>query len=121
MTRPSSVEFPKAVKLAAWQRSGGICECGCGVKIIAGDGPQYDHRLEATLGGEPTLENCVVLRTRCHAAKTSERRPEIDKTRRGFEKRINARPKRSKLSKPKGMKFDWSQGRYVRETTEEQT
>ncbi len=51
-------EFPKKVKLAAWQRSGGICECGCGVKIIAGDGPEYDHIIEDTIGGEPTLENC---------------------------------------------------------------
>lgn len=87
-------EFPKAVRLAAWQRCGGICECGCGVKIIAGDGPEYDHVIEATLGGDATLDNCMVLRRRCHAAKTRERRPEIDKSRRVFEDRINARPKR---------------------------
>lgn len=87
-------EFPKAVKLAAFQRCGGICECGCGVKIIAGDGPEYDHILEDTLGGEPTLENCRVLRKRCHGRKTSERRPEIDKAQRGFEKRIKVRKSR---------------------------
>lgn len=86
-------EFSKQTKLAAWQRAGGHCECGCGQKIIAGDGPEYDHRLEARLGGDASLENCVVLRKRCHAAKTSERRPEIDKVRRGFEKRIGARKK----------------------------
>lgn len=89
-------EFPKKVKLAAWQRCGGICECGCGVKIIPGSGPEYDHRIEDAIGGEPTLENCVVLRTICHRAKTKARRPEIDKTRRIFEKQINAR----KSSKP---------------------
>jgi len=62
-------EFQKSVKIAAWQRSGGVCECGCGVKIVAGDGPEYDHRLEATLGGEPTLDNCVVtLRLRASLA-----------------------------------------------------
>lgn len=88
-------EFSKAVKLQAWQRSGGICECGCGVKIIPGDGPEYHHRTEDTIGGEPTLENCRVLRKRCHDAETKKRRPEIDKTRSTFEKRINARPKRS--------------------------
>lgn len=108
-------EFSKAVKLAAWQRCEGRCECGCGVKIFPGDGPEYDHRLEDTLGGEPTLENCVVLRGRCHKAKTSKSRPIVDKARRGFENRINARPKSRGLSKNPGTKFDWSRGKYVRE------
>lgn len=115
MTRSSKNEFPKSVKLAAWQRSGGICECGCGGKIIAGDGPEYDHRLEVTLGGTPTLENCVVLRKRCHRAKTSERAAPIAKVTAGFEKRINARGRKSALSKRAGMKFDWSKSRYVRD------
>ena len=84
-------EFSKKVKLAAWLRCGGVCECGCGVKIISGDGPEYDHIIEDTLGGEPTLENCMVMRLRCHKAKTGKRRPEIDKTNRTFEKRIKAR------------------------------
>ena len=92
----SRKEFPKSVKLAAWQRSNGHCECGCGVKIIAGDGPQYDHIIEDALGGEPTLENCRVLRKRCHAGKTSERRPNLDKARCGFEKRIKARERRAR-------------------------
>lgn len=39
-------EFPKKVKLEAWLRSKGICECGCGVKIVPGDGPEYDHLME---------------------------------------------------------------------------
>ncbi|CAA2139509.1 HNH endonuclease [Hyphomicrobium sp. ghe19] len=109
----SRQEFSKKVKLAAWQRSGGICECGCGVKIIAGDGPEYDHIKEDTIGGEPTLENCRVMRKRCHDAKTRKRRPEIDKTRSGFEKRINARKKSRPIpgSKASGWKHkangDW--------------
>lgn len=84
-------EFSKRVKLAAWLRCGGICECGCGVKIISGDGPEYHHADEDFFGGEPTLENCRVLRRRCHDAISKKRRPAIDKTRRTFEKRINAR------------------------------
>lgn len=87
----SRKEFSKKVKLAAWMRCKGICECGCGVKIIPGDGPEYDHDDEDFFGGEPTLENCKVLRKRCHDAKTKKRRPSIDKARRGFEKQINAR------------------------------
>lgn len=89
-------EFSKATKLAAWQRSKGICECGCGVKIIAGDGPEYDHKIEVALGGDNSIENCVVMRKRCHDAKTKKRRPELDKTRAGFEKRIGARKSRGK-------------------------
>lgn len=107
-------EFPKHVKLAAWQRCGGHCECGCGVKIISGDGPEYDHIKEDFFDGEPTLENCRVLRKRCHTAKTSQSRPVIDKARRGFEKRINARSRKSGLSKRPGMKFNWIAGRYER-------
>lgn len=87
-------EFPKSVKLAAWKRCGGICECGCNQKIIGGM-VEYDHILEDYLGGQPTLENCRVMRTKCHDAKTAERRPEIDKTRRTIEKNAGIR-------KPKG-------------------
>ena len=83
-------EFPKKVKLAAWKRCGGICECGCGQKIISG-AVEYDHIIEDALGGEPVLENCMVMRTRCHDAKTRRRRPAIDKTRRVIEKAAGAR------------------------------
>ena len=84
-------EFPKSVKLAAFQRCKGICECGCGVKIICGDGPEFDHRIEDALDGAPTLENCVVMRKRCHKAKTRSRTPALTKTRAVSEKQIGAR------------------------------
>jgi 5-methylcytosine-specific restriction protein A len=88
-------EFSKKVKLAAWERCGGYCENKeCGIKILTGNGPEYDHILEAFLGGEPTVENCRVLCLRCHKAKTGSRRREIDKTRRLAEKQIKARTKR---------------------------
>lgn len=98
-------EFPKQVKLAAWMRCGGICECGCGQKIRAGDGPEYDHRLEDFIGGEPTLENCVVMRRRCHDAKTRERRPEIDKTRSSFLTHIGARQTRHPMPGSKASRW----------------
>jgi hypothetical protein len=94
MTRSHKDEFPKSVKLQAWDRCKGKCECGCNVKIIAGDGPEYHHRLEVALSGDNTLENCQVLRKRCHDPITEERRPALDKVRRGFEKRIGARTKK---------------------------
>ena len=100
MTRSYADEFPKSVKIAAWQRAGGRSECGCGVKIIAGDGPEYDHIIEVALGGNNSLENCRVMRIRCHGSKTDERRPALDKARRGFEKRIGARPKKPWPKRP---------------------
>lgn len=116
--RSSKDEFSKRTKLDAWARSGGHCECGCGVKIISGDGPEYDHKIEVALGGDNSLENCVVLRKRCHDAKTSKRRPALDKTRRTTEKAIGARKPKSALSKPKGMKYDWTAKRYVKQGEE---
>lgn len=63
-------EFPAKVRVEAWQRAGGCCE-DCGVKIIAGLGPHYDHILPDALGGTPTADNCRVLCIPCHKAKTS--------------------------------------------------
>lgn len=85
--------FPKKVKLAAWQRCRGICECGCQQKIIT---PEYDHYpVPVALGGASTLDNCRVLSKRCHRKLTAETDvPAIAKAKRVFEKRIGAREKR---------------------------
>lgn len=63
-------EFSAKVKLQAWQRSGGVCEC-CGAKLFPGN-VHYDHELPDALGGEPALENCRVLCRACHGMKTSK-------------------------------------------------
>jgi 5-methylcytosine-specific restriction endonuclease McrA len=104
MTRKASDEFPKHVKLAAWQRANGHCEC-CGTKFTGADRVEYDHIVEAALGGKTTLENCRVMRKRCHDEKTATRRPELDKTRRGFEKRIGARKKSRPMPFGRGSKY----------------
>lgn len=89
-------EFPKSVKLAAWKRCGGICECGCGQKIISGN-VQYDHRIPDALGGDNSLENCVVMRTRCHLTKTTTRDvPAIAKAVRISEKNAGVRKRKGK-------------------------
>ena len=90
-------EFPVAVKKAAWERCSGICECGCGQPILPGDGPQYEHVVEDALGGEPTLENCAVKRTRCHRKKSSERAPVIAKAHRVARKVAGLAPRKRKL------------------------
>lgn len=86
-------EFSKATKLAAWERCGGRCECGCGLKILGR--PEYHHRVPAALGGSNELENCAVYSVKCHRLQTSETDvPEISKSQRIFEKRIGLRKSR---------------------------
>ena len=85
-------EFSKHVRIAAWERSGGNCEC-CGQKIIGV--PEYHHLVPAAVGGSNTLDNCQVLAKRCHRVRTENIDvPEIAKSQRIFEKRIGARIKR---------------------------
>ena len=94
-------EFSKAVKLAAWERCGGICECGCGQKILTAE---YDHwPVPAAFGGGNDLENCRVLNKRCHrkitadvdvpkiakAVRIIEKRAGLRKSKRPFPKRVN--------------------------------
>lgn len=84
-------EFSKKTKAEAFQRCGGRCECGCGSKLTPGQ-VQYDHRVPAAVGGTNHLSNCVVMRTKCHRRKTSERDvPEISKSVRVAEKAMGLR------------------------------
>lgn len=100
--RERRYEFSKETKIKAWHRCGGICECGCGVKITQGDGPEYHHRyLPATDPRSTTADNCQVLRKRCHRVVTdTETTPRRSKRKRTFEKRIGARDKGGGFRKP---------------------
>lgn len=84
-------EFPKSVKVAAWERCGGHCE-ECDKQIA--NGAEYDHDREDYFDGSNTLENCRVLCIKCHKRKTKQRRPAVDKTRRILEKQAGLRSKR---------------------------
>jgi 5-methylcytosine-specific restriction endonuclease McrA len=103
-------EFSETVKRQAWERCGGVCECGCGVPIREGDGPEYDHRHADFYGGDNTLDNCQVLRIKCHKAKTAEERPAMDKTRRLINKRISGRKKG--WYKPPGYRHPWGRRKW---------
>jgi 5-methylcytosine-specific restriction protein A len=61
-------EFPKGIKVAAFQRAKGRCE-KCTAMLFPGKF-QFDHRIADTFGGEPTLDNCMVLCANCHSEKT---------------------------------------------------
>lgn len=96
-------EFSSKIKLAAFERCKGLCE-KCGMKVIGR--PEYDHILPDWLGGEPTLENCECLCSKCHRLKTSTQDvPRIAKTKRTKAKSVGAT--RPKQSFPGGKNSKW--------------
>ena len=104
-------EFRPAVKVAAFERSGGVCECGCGVRFAdhPKDRPVYDHIVPDALGGEPTLDNCACIRRSCHDARTHGRDgaiAKVAKAKRGERERIGAKaPARSRIAGSKGTRW----------------
>ena len=94
--RSTRAEFSQATKVAAMLRAGGICECGCGLKIIGT--AEYDHAIPAAIGGSNDLSNCVVLDPKCHRRKSQGKgidgNPEIVRTKRLQEKRLGLRAKK---------------------------
>ena len=97
--RAKRAEFTKQTKLDAWLRAGGRCECGCGLKIVGT--PEYHHIIEAAVGGDASLENCVVMDPKCHRRLTREETvPAVTRAKRLEEKRLGLRVKRGGFRKP---------------------
>ena len=65
-------EFPGKIRVAAWERSRGLCE-NCTKRLSPGD-VFYEHLVPDGLTGQPTLENCGVYCKTCWATKTSHLR-----------------------------------------------
>ncbi len=81
-------EFTRKTKALAFQRSNGNCEI-CTAKLMPGKF-RYDHKLPDWLGGEPTLENCVVQCLSCDAPKTADDIRTIRKVQRVRDKHTGA-------------------------------
>lgn len=98
MTR---AEFPKRVKVAAFERANGHCE-ECTAKLGPGN-TEYDHLIPCALGGGNDLDNCVVLCQTCHLNKTTKSDvPRIAKAKRQRAGHIGAkRPARQSKFKRK--------------------
>lgn len=90
--------FSVKTKKAAAERASGHCENKqCGLPFSASNPAEFDHELPDGLGGDNSLENCVVLCRACHKAKTvSEDRPKIDKATRLRNKRLGLQPAKRK-------------------------
>lgn len=82
MTVITRDEFSKATKRLAFERARGCCEnAACGAVLQVGR-IHYDHIIACALGGDSSIDNCAVLCTPCHRAKTSAHdTPRITKTR----------------------------------------
>jgi 5-methylcytosine-specific restriction protein A len=100
-------EFPKATKLAAWVRCNGLCEATlpdgtrCGARLTVGKF-RYDHRIPDQMGGEPTLENCLVACVVCDVPKTAKDQGDIAEAKRREAAYLGANPAPSRPLQSRG-------------------
>lgn len=88
-------EFTRKTKAEAFARAAGKCEI-CTARLMPGKF-RYDHRLPDALGGEPTLDNCVVQCLSCDAPKTADDVRRIRKADRQRDYHTGASDKPSRL------------------------
>lgn len=114
-------EFPQRVRAGAMLRCGGRCEGkGCGAKLTTGAiHYDFDHELPDGLGGDPTLDNCLVLCKLCHKAKTARDVGMMAKADRCAKKHLGIRPP-SRFPNAKGGRFKTPLGKrtVIRSTGE---
>lgn len=106
--------IPPRVKLRVWTRCEGKCAL-TGRKLRPGDLHDIDHILALANGGEHRETNLQLVSREAHKVKTAADVATRAKTDRTRAKHLGIKtPSKRGLSKPPGMKFDWSLGRYVR-------
>ena len=62
--------IPPRVRLRVFERDGGICQCGCTIKIKAGDKWETDHATAIIAGGKNEESNLRTLLAAHHKIKT---------------------------------------------------
>lgn len=88
-------EFPAKIRLAAFERAGGICEkLGCNGQLRPGRFT-YDHIIPDYFGGDPTLENCQVICEACNRDKTNKDASDIGRSRRLRKRQAGIRKRRT--------------------------
>lgn len=104
-------------RLQMFLDAGGLCAI-CGGRIDGVREVWDEHMTPLWLGGSNEEWNRKPVHARCARTKTAKEATDRAKVRRVAEKHYGAsRPKG--FRKPKGAKFDWSQGRYVVRRDEE--
>ncbi len=93
----SRLEFSAPTKRKAYERAGGRCQT-CDAVLRDGE-PQYHHILEAKLGGDGSIANCLVLCIPCHKAVTKEVSiPRVTKMKGMHTGSINAQGPKAKIA-----------------------
>jgi 5-methylcytosine-specific restriction enzyme A len=111
---------PRRVYLRVWDRFGGVCQCGCGRKITAGEPWNLDHVIAVINGGPNRESNFVPLLVSCHKAKTREDLAIKSKTARIKAAHLGVKAKSRPMPGSKASKFKRKMdGRVVRRDTGE--
>lgn len=109
-------EFPTSVRREALKRAKGHCEAtGSWYGLPAGTrcngslayGVEFDHAIADSIGGEPTLANCVCVCLKCHRIKSAKvDTPRAAKTKRQSDKHLGTwKPKSRPMDGSRGSKF----------------
>lgn len=97
---------PPRVKARIVLAQGGICACGCGVKLgAAGERIEFDHEVALINGGENRETNLRALRRPCHTPKTKADVAEKAKVARVRNKNLGLHRPKSTLPGSKGSKW----------------
>ena len=110
-------QFTAQQKAKLFLERAGKCHC-CGRTLRPGDGWIVEHVQALENGGSNDPSNLDITCEWCKPKKDAEDHAKAAKTRHVATKHVvpsSERKSRRGFRKPSGMKFDWQQGRYVRE------
>lgn len=63
-------KFPRRVYWGILRQQKLLCACGCGIKLTAKEGYEFDHDRSLGLGGADSSDNLRAVRVPCHARKS---------------------------------------------------
>ena len=107
--------IPARVKLRVWAREGGRCYLS-GRQIMPGDAFDYEHVIPLALGGVNAETNIKLALRDKHREKTARDVAAKSKADRQKAAHLGLKPKSRGFRRPPGTKYDWSRGRYVKES-----
>jgi 5-methylcytosine-specific restriction protein A len=89
-----STPVPPRVRARVFYRDGGICQCGCGLKIRTGDLWDTDHTVALIVGGQNRETNLRTLLRGHHRLKTRQDVAEKSRMAKAFKKRMGLKARK---------------------------
>jgi hypothetical protein len=89
---------PPRVQIRVFEKYKGICQCGCGIKIGAGDKWETDHTVALTNGGTNDEANLRPLLAAHHKIKTKADVAEKSKVYRIKAKNLGVKKRKKKMA-----------------------